>query len=136
MNPFIRYNALPGFMPRPIIVRYAKPMTTNTVAVNVKETETAFEVIVAAPGLTKTDFTVNVVNQVLTVAYKAEAVADPSAGTFTRHEFAVLPFERSFKLPATINIEQIAATYANGILTIGLPKVAKVEPVAKEIAIA
>jgi HSP20 family protein len=136
MNPFVRYNTLPGFMPRPMVVRYAKPQTTNTVAVNVKETETAFHLAVAAPGLTKTDFTVNVVNNTLTVAYKAEANADQPAETYTRHEFAVTPFERSFKLPATVNAEQIAATYANGILTIELPKVAKVEPVVKEIAIA
>ncbi len=136
MNPFVRYNTLPGFMPRPMFVRYANPATTNTVAVNVKEQETAYQVSVAAPGLTKTDFVVNVANNVLTVAYKPEVNADQPAETFTRHEFAVASFERSFKLPTTVNVDAIAASYANGILTIELPKVAKAEPVVKAITIA
>ncbi len=136
MNPFIRYNALPGFLPRPTFVRYAHPTTTNAVAVNVKEDDTAYHVAVAAPGLTKTDFTVNVANSTLTVSYKPEAVADQPAETFTRHEFAVASFERNFKLPDTVNVDQISATYANGILTIDLPKTPKVEPVVKAIAIA
>lgn len=140
MATLVRYNRIPAFFNsvygRPVISRYTN--TAQTVpAVNVKETETAFQLQLAAPGLRKEDLTVNVDNNKLTLAYKPQTQPDETAGTFTRLEFGVPAFERSFRLPKSVNVEQISAAYTNGILTVELPKVAvNDEKLVKEIAIA
>ncbi len=115
---------------------YASVTPAPAVAVNVKEDETAFHLEVAAPGLNKTEFKINVAGNTLTVSYHHEAVDAENVGTFTRHEFATNNFERSFRLPKNVNTDQIQATYTDGILKLDLPKVElkTVEP--KEIAIA
>lgn len=124
---------------RAIVRQLARPNdapVTPAVAVNVKEDETAFHLEVAAPGLNKTKFKINVAGNTLTVAYHHEAADAENVGTFTRHEFATNNFERSFRLPKNVNTDQIQATYTDGILKLDLPKVEvkAVEP--KEIAIA
>lgn len=144
MNTLLSYNRVPalfgGFYGRPTVVRYEKPATTvgavSTGAVNVKETETAFELAVAAPGLKKEAFTVNVENNTLTIGYKDEQKADEKAEAYTRHEFSVSTFERSFKLPKTVNTDAIQATYTDGILNLTLPKVEIPAPVVKAIEVA
>ncbi|QJW88751.1 Hsp20/alpha crystallin family protein [Spirosoma taeanense] len=139
MATLVRYNRIPAFFNpfygRPVIDRYYNP-TPNVPAVNVKETETAFHLELAAPGLKKEDVKINVENNKLTIAYKPEAQADQSTEKFTRHEFGVNAFERSFRLPKNVNADQITAAYTNGILTVELPKVeVKEEKLVKEIAI-
>ncbi len=139
MNTLLSYNRVPalfgGFYGRPTVVRYEKPATVPG-AVNVKETETAFELAVAAPGLKKEIFTVNVENNTLTIGYKDEQKTDPTAGVYTRQEFGFTTFERSFKLPKTVNTDQIQATYTDGVLNVTLPKVEIPAPVVKAIEVA
>jgi HSP20 family protein len=138
MNTLLNYNRVPaffgGFYGRPAVVRYEKP-TATIGAVNVKETETAFELAVVAPGLKKEAFAVNVENNTLTIGYKDEQKTDEKTETYTRHEFSVSTFERSFKLPTTVNTDQIQATYTDGILNVTLPKVEVPAPTVKAIAI-
>jgi HSP20 family protein len=138
MATLVRYNTRPGFFGRSMLFNYQQPAPVS-VPVNVKEDEAAFHLEVAAPGLQKEAFTVNLENNTLTVAYRHEAPADATAAPadhYTRKEFGVSAFSRSFKLPATVNAEQIQATYTNGILTIDLPKLApKPENAVKEIAV-
>lgn len=140
MATLIRYNRTPlffnPFANRPVIARYAKT-TANVPAVNVKENEAAYQLELAAPGLAKDVLTVKVEGNVLTIAYKPEVQADGTIDKYTRHEFGVNAFERGFRLPKTVNADQITAAYTNGILTVELPKVeVKEEKVIKEIAIA
>ncbi|MBD2757821.1 Hsp20/alpha crystallin family protein [Spirosoma validum] len=140
MATLVRYNNIPTFFNpfygRPVINRYQNT-TPNVPAVNVKETETAFHLELAAPGLKKEDLKVNVANNMLTISYKSEEKSEETTGKFTRQEFGFASFERSFKLPKTVNADEIKAAYADGILTIELPKVeVKEEKAVKEIAIA
>ncbi len=138
MTTYVRYNPFSTMFNRAIARQLARPYyapTAPTVAVNVKEDETAFHLEVAAPGLNKTEFKINVAGNTLTVAYHHEAANAENTGTFTRHEFAPNDFERSFRLPKNVNADQIQATYTDGILKLDLPKVEvkAVEP--KEITI-
>lgn len=139
MATYIRYNTLPSLVNRTLFNQLARPYyapATPPVAVNVREDNTAFHLDVAAPGLNKNEFKISVVGTKLTVAYHHEAPDAGQNNTFTRHEFAQTNFERSFQLPKNVNIDQIQATYTDGILTLDLPKVEvkAIEP--KEIAIA
>jgi HSP20 family protein len=109
--------------------RYSVP------AVNIAENEDNFNIEIAAPGLNKDDFKINLDHDVLTISSEKEAQNEKS--DFKRREFNYRSFKRSFSLPDIINSENISATYANGILSVQIPKreEAKVKP-AREIAIA
>ena len=140
MATLVRYNNFPTFFnpfyTRPVVNRYYKT-TPNVPAVNVKENETAFVLELAAPGLKKGDLKVNVANNNLTIAYKSEENNEGTTDKFTRQEFGFTSFERSFRLPKTVNADAIKAVYTDGILTVELPKIeVKEENTTKEIAIA
>lgn len=140
MATLVRSNNFPtlfdAFFGRPTIVRYQKPVT-QVPAVNVKEDETAYHLHMAVPGMKKENFTLNLEQNKLTIAFKQEETNEEKTEKYTRKEFGYQAFERSFRLPKNVNTEGIAATYADGILNVTLPKVEpKVEePTVKQIAI-
>jgi HSP20 family protein len=90
-------------------------------AVNIQEKNDAYLVEVAAPGLKKEDFNVNLDNDILTISSEKE-IQEEQNDRFTRKEFIYSSFERSFSLPQTTEAEKIEAKYENGILKIKIPK--------------
>ncbi len=107
-------------------------------AVNVTETDEAFQVEVAAPGFEKQHFALNVENGHLIVSAKREEKTEEgqaSKGRFLRREFRYESFKRSFKLPNTVNQDSISAVYEHGVLNIELPKKEEAKPVAKNILV-
>ncbi|MBO0936210.1 Hsp20/alpha crystallin family protein [Fibrella sp. HMF5335] len=144
MNTLARVNTMPTlfdtfFGPslanRPYVVNYRKPASTGP-AVNVKETDTHFVLEVAAPGAQKEQFTLNVTQQVLTLALKNEQATEEANAGYVRKEFGFQAFERSFRLPKNVDANAIKATYEAGILTVELPKVEEKQPEVKQIEIA
>ena len=105
-------------------------------AVNIKENENNFEIELAAPGLSKKDFSINLEKKILTVSSEREVNNESENKNYMRKEFGYTSFKRSFKLPETVNTEKIKASFKNGILNIELPKMdaAKVKQ-TKSIAI-
>lgn len=103
-------------------------------AVNIKETDVAFNVALVAPGLKKEDFNIEVDNGVLTISYTAASEkTEQEEGKYTRREFVNASFKRAFTLPETVNEEEIKAVYENGILTLTLPKKEEAQPKAKRL---
>lgn len=108
-------------------------------AVNVKETNDDFRIEVAAPGMKRDDFKVELDNHILTISSQREdrrEEKDEDVG-YTRREFSYQSFQRSFTLPqGKVEGEKIAARYVDGILYITVPKKeeAKVKP-AKQITV-
>lgn len=125
----------PALANRPYVVNYRKPASAGP-AVNVKETETNYLIDVAAPGARKDQFTLNVTNNVLTLALKNEQSTEETATGYVRKEFGFQAFERSFRLPKNVGTDAIKATYEAGILTIELPKVTEKQPEVKQIEVA
>jgi len=114
--------------------------TTDTTlpAVNVKENDEAFEIEVAAPGMSKNDFRVSLENNLLTISSeKKEEKKEEEKGRFTRREFSYQSFQRSFTVPENlVEGDKISAKYCEGILCITLPKKEEVKPKpAREISI-
>lgn len=93
-------------------------------AVNIKETEITFVLELAAPGKNKTDFNIELNDNVLTISSEAkqEKEENDSDGKYTRKEFSYASFKRAFTLPEIVNVAAINATYENGVLHITLPK--------------
>ncbi len=109
--------------------------TSTQPPVNVLETVAGFRLDVAAPGLGKEDFTVKVEKNVLTVTGKKEVKAEEGVKVH-RHEFAFSNFERSFRLPQTIDTDSVTAIYNNGILHVELTRKPELQPVVKTIEVA
>jgi HSP20 family protein len=110
-------------------------MGLATPSVNVHETEADFRLEVAAPGLAKEDFKVNIEENVLTIAAEKKVETEKKEGEkLLRREFGYTAFRRSFTLPETVSAEGITAVYENGILTLTLPKI-EVKKMAHSVAI-
>jgi len=105
-------------------------------AVNINETDKVFELELAAPGLKKNDFKVNIDRNVLTVSTEKKEEKEEKEKNYTRKEFSYYSFNRSFTLPESINQEKIDAKYNDGVLKLVLPKKDEVIPKSKEIKIA
>lgn len=98
-------------------------------AVNIIEEKDGFRIDVAAAGLSKDDFKIDLDNDILTVSSKGNEEDKGEANLYTRREFNFTSFSRSFRLDDSIDQEGIKASHAEGILKIHLPK--KEEAVAK-----
>jgi HSP20 family protein len=98
--------------------------STSTPAVNIKEDPDSYALEMAAPGMAKTDFKVELDNDVLTItAEKSTATSDGDEGVYSRKEFSYQSLRRSFTFPQDIvDKERIGAKYKDGILHITIPK--------------
>ncbi|MEK7227080.1 MAG: Hsp20/alpha crystallin family protein [Bacteroidota bacterium] len=111
------------------------------VPVNVKETDKSYLMEVVAPGFEKTDFKINLDQDLLTISAerKDEVKEDTSASlNVTKHirrEYSYRSFKRSFTLDEKIDATNIEASYINGVLTLNLPKKTEVKAAATEITI-
>jgi HSP20 family protein len=99
---------------------------TNTTipAVNIKETADNYEVQVAAPGMTKDDFKVELDGNSLTISSEKSQQNEQKEGErFSRKEFSYQSFQRTFTLQKdVVDIDKIQAKYDNGILHLMIPK--------------
>ena len=99
---------------------------TTLPAVNIKETDDQFTIEVAAPGLEKDDFTIEVDKGMLTVSAEKQAEMEEKEGEeLTRREFNFTSFRRALALPDTVKEDAITARYKNGVLFLILPKMAE-----------
>jgi len=95
----------------------------NIPAVNIMEEDKQFVLQMAAPGLKKDDFKINLDNQVLTISKEQKEENNKGENeNYMRREFLFNTFSRSFALPETIVFDKIKADYKDGILTVSLPK--------------
>jgi len=91
-------------------------------AVNILETATDYKIELAAPGLTKEDFQINLKKDNLSVWAERKTAEGAEVKDYNRKEFDFNSFARSFVLPDSIDAEKISAEYVNGILYITIGK--------------
>lgn len=96
--------------------------TFSTPAINIMETLSSFEVEIAAPGLSKEDFAIEVEEDTLKISSDKVEKENEEEVKYSKREFNYNSFERSFKLSEEIKREEIQANYVNGVLTVSLPK--------------
>ncbi len=91
--------------------------------VNILEKDHAYEMSIAAPGMSKKDFNLTIENNSLIVRAHKENESDEINGKFTLKEYNYQSFERSFSLSdGVIDVKGIKAKYNNGVLCVTLPK--------------
>lgn len=94
-------------------------------SVNIKETPDAYQIQMAAPGMKRDDFKVELDNNILSISSQRQDQNEENDkdGTFRRREFSYQAFERKFTLPESqVEGENIQARYVDGILLINIPK--------------
>ena len=99
-------------------------------AINVKESDTEYTVELAAPGLKKDDFNVNIDrdgNLHIHMESKAEKKDEDKKSHYLRREFSYSKFEQTLLLPDDVDKDGIGAKVDNGVLTVTLPKTQKKE---------
>jgi len=91
-------------------------------AVNIAEQKDHYVVSLAAPGMKKDDFKIDIDGNTLTISAETEETKEEKEDKYTRKEFNYSSFSRSFSLPDWVNKDKIDATYENGLLKLTLPK--------------
>jgi HSP20 family protein len=103
-------------------------------AVNIAENENEFHIELAAPGLKKEDFKINLDKNVLSVS--ADKKVENVEGTkFSKREYNYTSFTRSFTLPETVDHSKIDAEYTDGVLKLTVAKREEAKFQSREIAI-
>lgn len=130
----IRYNsALNDFVPTSfsnLIDRFFNESLARTGGsaysfvprVDVIETEKAFEIHMAVPGMNKEDFNIDLKDNYLNVSGERKFTNEKKEKNFYSIETQYGTFSRSFSLPEHVDTGKISATYVNGILEITVPK--------------
>ena len=102
-------------------------------AVNVIDTENQYKVEIAAPGMTKDDFRIDVgADGELVISMEKKSGNEEKNGkdTYLRREFSYSQFRQSLLLPDNVKTDDICAKVENGVLTIDIPKKKESEKIA------
>ena len=108
-------------------------VNTQAPAINVLESEKSYTVEVAAPGMKKEDFSVNINgegNLIVKMERKEEQNEDNKNAHYLRREFSYAKYEQTLILPDDVEKHKISAKMDNGVLYIELPKT---EPAAQKV---
>jgi HSP20 family protein len=97
---------------------------TTVPAVNIKETKDDFVVEMAAPGMKKEDFKIELENNLLTISSEKTNEQEQDEGNrYSKKEYSYESFQRSFTLPKeVVDADKIQARYENGLLHLVIPK--------------
>ncbi len=102
--------------------------------VNIYEDENGYKIELAAPGLTKEDFKIDLKKDNLSVWVEKKG-DDAVQKEYSRKEFEYSSFARSFVLPEGVDADKISAEYLNGILNITIGKKDEAKATHKEIVV-
>lgn len=97
-------------------------LVTRVPAVNIAETDKTFNIELAAPGLQKSDFKINVDKNLITISVEKKEENNVEEKLYSKREFSYTSFTRSFSLPDTVDYSNIAASYEDGVLVLTVGK--------------
>ena len=141
------------FRPSPSVAFWqsAKPESTRPILIDVSETDTAYQVSAELPGFKKTEISVKIDGTDVSIeavrATQATEATTPAPGTSASPATPATPailraersinftskLARSFRLEHEIDDSKAEASFADGVLSLVLPK--KAQPGAKSLPI-
>ena len=110
-------------------------MVTRVPAVNISESENNYHVELAAPGLKKEDFKLNLEGYQLTISVEQNTEQNDEQKNYSKREYSYSSFVRSFTLPESADHANIEASYTDGILRIDIAKREEAKVVRRQIEI-
>ena len=113
------------------------PVTTGEGSLEVDMYETPEDVVIKTtlPGIDPRDVDVSVVGDTLTIKGESKAEEEQKGVNYIRRECRYGAFCRSLPLPTNVEVDKATADYANGVLTLTLPKAEEVKPKRIEIRV-
>lgn len=115
---------------------------TGSPAVNILEKEKSYSIELMAPGLSKSDFKIELDSNLLSISFQKSEVKSEentaeteSKEKFIKKEFSIRSFKRTFTVNEQLNVDEISARYENGILFVEIPKIETKEKEVKTISI-
>ena len=109
------------------------PLTRWVPNANVSETSDEYIIELAAPGMEKEEFKVEVQEDVINIEGLHEEKKDERTEAFHRKEFKTTSFKRAFRLPQSVVTDKVDAKYAHGILKLTLPKREDAKSISKKL---
>ena len=126
MMPMMRSNNwIPAVFNDLFNTEFMPKMSATAPAINVKESDKAYTVELAAPGMKKEDFNVHINdegNLIIKMEQKQEKKEEDKNTRYLRREFSYSKFEQTLILPDDVKKEDISAKVEHGVLTVELPK--------------
>jgi len=126
MMPMMRTNNwIPAVFNDLFNTEFMPKASATAPAINVKETDKAYIVELAAPGMKKEDFNVHINdegNLMIKMEKKDEKKEEDKSARYLRREFSYTKFEQTLILPDDVEKDQIKARVEHGVLTVELPK--------------
>jgi HSP20 family protein len=110
-------------------------MTSRVPAANISETSDHFRIELAAPGLKKDDFKLNLEQNVLSISVEQRQENNDQQKSYSKREYSYNSFVRSFTLPDSVDDTNIAAEYTDGILKINIAKREEAKTVRRQIEV-
>jgi HSP20 family protein len=123
-------NLLENFLGKELLTDFSEFIGNETFvspAVNVLETATHFRIDLFAAGLKKSNFKVQIEGNQLTVFVVTEAKPETQTEKYIRREVVYGRFQRAFTLPNSVQAEKSEAKYADGVLSVSIPKILSVD---------
>jgi HSP20 family protein len=105
-------------------------------AVDVVEKDKAYEITAELPGIDKNNVEVKFADGVLTLKGEKKEEKEQKEKDRYVSERRYGSFQRSFRVPDSVDADKIDANFQNGVLTISLPKKPEAAKAEKKIAIA
>ena len=97
-------------------------LVTRVPAVNITETPEAYNIELAAPGLQKSDFKINVDKNIISISVDKAEETEVKEKLYSKKEYSFTSFSRSFTLPDTVDYNNIEASYTDGVLDVKVGK--------------
>lgn len=101
--------------------------------VDVTEAKDTVTLVAELPGVAPTDVAITLENNLLTIRGEKKQAVDAGTERVQRLERRCGAFERSFRVPGTVDPDRISARFEHGLLTVTLPKAEKAKPRQIEI---
>ena len=110
-------------------------MISRVPAVNIAESEGHYHIELAAPGLKKEDFKLDLDRNVLTISAEKATEQENNDKQYNKREYSYTSFVRSFTLPDSVDDANIDASYTDGVLKIDVAKKEEAKSVHRQISI-
>jgi HSP20 family protein len=108
---------------------------SNVLPVDLYEQDGKLMVRAAVPGINPQDLEVQVENNVLTISGETKSDLESNEAKIYRREVSYGRFTRSVRLPEGLDLEKVDAQFANGVVTISLPRLEEQKPQALKVPI-
>ncbi len=102
-------------------------------AVDVTETDKAYEITAELPGMNDKNVEVKMADGILTIKGEKQEEKEEKKKDYYLRERNFGSFQRAFQVPDGVDADKIEASFKNGVLTVTLPKSAEALKTAKKI---